>query len=104
MMLMAAYVRNWHSCARGWLWFADRLDGFLDIRGRRPGKPQGAVTVRPYMEGHACLCINAAKRDARSSATCAVVLAEARAGHNVADGPVVCAQAVGRAAVVSRSG
>ena len=40
----------------------------------------------------------------RVIAACAVVLAEARAGHNVADGPVLCAQAVGRAAVVSRSG
>jgi len=34
----------------------------------------------------------------------AVVLAEARAGHNAADGPVLCAQTAGRAAIVSRSG
>jgi site-specific DNA recombinase len=40
--------------------------------------------------------------NARYSA-CAVVLAEARADHNVANGPVLCAQTLGRAAVVSLS-
>ena len=32
-----------------------------------------------------------------------VVLAEARADHDAADGPVLCAQSAGRAALVSRS-
>jgi hypothetical protein len=38
------------------------------------------------------------------AARCAIVLAEARADDNAADGPVPCAQAAGHAAVVSRSG
>jgi hypothetical protein len=35
---------------------------------------------------------------------CAVALAEARTGHHAAGGPVLCTQAVVRAAVVSRTG
>jgi len=71
----------------------------ISYQNEEKRRPKGLQAVSEY----AVLRIDIRSDNARYSA-CSVVMAEARAGHNVADGPVLWAQAVGRAAVVSRSG